>query len=63
MFYKEWCFWHKNAIQVLQGLLLCCQSVGTCLLVMMRAMQWSLVGMFENMFFEQSSYKITRWCR
>ena len=50
VFYKESCSWHKNAIQVLQGLLLCFQSVGTCLFVMMRAIQWSLVGMIENIF-------------
>ena len=48
--YKKSSFWHKNAIQVLEGLWLCCQSAGTCLFVMMRAIHWSLVGMIEATF-------------
>ena len=33
------------------------------LVCMMRAIQWSPVGMIETILVEQSSYKITRWSR
>ena len=55
-------FTRNSAILVLEGILLWCQCAGKCLFVMMRVIQWSLVGMIETIF-EQSSYKITKWRR
>ena len=46
--YEESWFWHVLAFQVLEGFLFCCQSAGTGLFVMMRVIQWSLVGMIET---------------